>query len=135
MSGCLSVTLSPGPRLERRGKVWVTDKLMPEAQVGFVRWSRHLNPALALMPIKERFFFANQILDEYRAAAEVETDRLHCYLPCVAFQTPVTYTRALDHRTRGLVNVPISFLQERAIVAKKHVRDWIQKFSLPPAGQ
>ncbi|MBI29111.1 MAG: hypothetical protein CMI95_04355 [Pelagibacteraceae bacterium] len=60
------------------------------------------------MPLKERLIMAEELLNKYRNAEQVITTRLHCILPCRAFNTDSIFIHknyVNDPRFSGLKNI------------------------------
>ena len=60
------------------------------------------------IPLKERLNIAKNMLDKYRTAEQVITTRLHCILPCRAFNTEAIFIHKNynhDPRFEGLKDI------------------------------
>lgn len=79
--------------------------------------------------IESRLSIASKLLNEYRSAEEVKTDRLHCYLPCLSFNKKVTYHGVMDERTRSLVDLSSEALLEKARQSRNIVQKWVNQFT------
>lgn len=63
---------------------------------------------LKVLPVKERLIMAEDLLNKYRNAELVITTRLHCVLPCRAFNTNCIFIHknySDDPRFSGLKNI------------------------------
>ena len=63
---------------------------------------------LTSIPIKDRLIMAEELLNNYRTAEVVLTTRLHCILPCRAFNTNAIFIHKKyynDPRFQGLRNI------------------------------
>ena len=98
LSGCLTLTLRlPGER-KPGDEVILADvdaeiedtlrRMAPDAN--FVTITHRVDPAeYRTRSIRERFSAVESLLERYRGARCVITERLHCALPCLALGTPV----------------------------------------------
>lgn len=123
-SGCLTLTLE-NPSLIRNDKIYFVDpihnipmeemkrlisRIVPkhlQSEVEIIsHWDNRIIPDTPMSKLS----FAEQLLKKYATAKLVITSRLHCALPCIAFNTPVYFMdigyNALDDRNRfeGLLN-------------------------------
>lgn len=92
-SACVTLTLGTGTALPRHDYICAVD--LPEPVLDALRErarcrvvvTTHRDPAPA--PFAQRTRRAGRLLSLYAQARAVVTSRLHCALPCLAFQTPV----------------------------------------------
>lgn len=102
-SGCITLTLEREkflfPGSERKGGettqrqrkgIYFVDCKVPGVQGEELTHNFTLEEAHTLS-IEEKFKKAEGLLQRYATAEHVYTSRIHCYLPCVAFGTPVTF--------------------------------------------
>ncbi len=93
-SGCLTLTLERDPKLKRTNTIYLVD-LDDELTDHFLainkkarRLTHYIDiPATARVRRKK----AENLLHAYQTAQCVVTSRLHCFLPCLAFGTPVLF--------------------------------------------
>ena len=74
---------------------------------------------------------ANDLLNKYRNAKLVITSRLHCALPCRAFNTDVIFIHKnlnTDHRFSGLLEILNGNIDKIDYNTKKINRNIINKF-------
>jgi hypothetical protein len=92
-SACATLTLGTGTTLPRHDYICAVD--LPEPVLDALKQrarcrvvvTTHRDPAPA--PFAQRMRRAERLLSLYAQARAVVTSRLHCALPCLAFQTPV----------------------------------------------
>ncbi|MDY7230446.1 polysaccharide pyruvyl transferase family protein [Hyalangium rubrum] len=103
-SGCLTLTLKRKPEAVREDFIAAVD--LPAEIVEALR-KRTDRPILTLThddtvtaDVSERFTKAERLLDAYQRAHCVVTTRLHCALPCLAFETPVLLLDQSPDQTR-----------------------------------
>ncbi|HPG89301.1 MAG TPA: glycosyltransferase, partial [Hyphomicrobium sp.] len=121
-SGCPTLTLDNifGRKTEsgRSGQYFAAHKT--SNNVGASRKQMiHSDPAMPTWSKDRGLATAWDYLTAYANAADVETTLLHCYLPCRAMNTPVTFTNAhakTDTRFEGLIGITD---QNRTAVAAK----------------
>ncbi len=148
LSGCLTVLLndsglqsfggSPSFEAPAIEKIYVLDCLPPDAPISGpadvptqTKLIRHVDRQLAKINLKSRFEMASQLLKMYQKAKHVVTDRLHCYLPCTAFETCVQFVGDCDDvRCAGLVDQPRDTLIANASKAKQQIADFVALFSV-----
>lgn len=98
-SGCLTLTLRrpPGPAFERREILFVDPAL--DVRLLLEQVPEHLRDRVAVLghgagglaSPEQRLPVAAALLERYARAHLVVTSRLHCALPCLAFDTPVLF--------------------------------------------
>jgi Polysaccharide pyruvyl transferase len=104
LSGCLTMTLER-PKIERDESVIVLNDVSDDVSK-FVRkqTDKHIvstqHRAYWEKDIQKRFAEAERLLKLYAHASCVITNRLHCALPCLAFETPVLLLDAVHDRAR-----------------------------------
>ncbi|NBD12951.1 polysaccharide pyruvyl transferase family protein [Corallococcus silvisoli] len=103
-SGCLTLTLKRQPGREREdfiAAVDVSDEIVEALQKRTDRPIRRLTHDDAVtLDVAKRFAKAEGLLDTYQRAHSVVTTRLHCALPCLAFETPVLLIDQSPDQTR-----------------------------------
>jgi len=107
-SGCVTQTFQPA---EIHGKR--TDKSLRLAvdAIGQPRhgWRVvvHEDPLIKRRSRRQNLETAKSVLEQYAAAEQIETSRLHCFLPARALGAPVTFNprRASDARFDGLIDI------------------------------
>lgn len=105
-SGCLTLTLKNPFTYPKREKIYIVDahlsskvaypyggdhllsKFIPKHIRDQAEYIEHDIPKSMINDIHARQKYAKTLLDKYAQAKLVITSRLHCALPCVAFQTP-----------------------------------------------
>lgn len=96
-SGCMTLTLKR-PDVERTEEVFCVD-------VGPEYKGIHLTHETFEKDYHKRKQAALDLLNKYARAKKVITSRLHCYLPCIAFGTPVELVGYDKKRFDGLMDV------------------------------
>ena len=132
LSGCLTLTLQTN-QTKRDGSIYVVD--VPKA------FAEHIPPDVRprvrflghimgrRRPPKTwrwyRFMRARRLLECYASASLVITSRLHCALPCRAFNTPVVFApgRIDDPRFKGLLAFLNAYPIERLLAGEVAI-DW-----------
>ncbi len=98
LSGCMTLTLTLPGEAEKSDEVILTDvrddiALSLKESHPDIQWEQvthEVNPLVYReKPIEERFSEVEALLQKYRNAKCVITERLHCALPCLALGTPV----------------------------------------------
>jgi len=111
LSWCVTLTLEARPPASRKGVVFVDvagedEQRIPEEIVKNADRivGHHIDSS---MPLEERTKRAEELLEIYQRAELVVTCRLHAALPCVAFGTPVVFTKATfePYRWSGYENM------------------------------
>lgn len=131
ISGCLTLSLKPKNtnRLMRRKIYYVVDKLpLNVSKNPNIEHVNHIDFNLNKKNVGERLKIAENLLKKYRTAKYVITDRLHCYLPCVAYGTTVKYIGIKDIRTISLVDQKVDHLFKLNNIAQKNINQFIKKF-------
>ena len=109
-SGCLTLTLNKAPNIKRREfilAVGIDDEIYRKIK------SRTKRPVLSIdtmhstnLKRESRFAIAEYYLYLYQSAHCVITNRLHCMLPCLAFDTPVLAISGKEpKRLEGLIDL------------------------------
>ena len=70
-----------------------------------------------------RFQQAQDLLDKYKVAQKIYTQRLHCYLPCKAMGKDVTFVGKTDDRFGGLINLSDEEYKNMKLKIKNKVSD------------
>jgi hypothetical protein len=102
-SGCLTLTLEQDPAIEREDFIACVD--VPDRVLLTIR-QRTKRPLLVLTHedvfgrAEQRLTRARRLLDNYQRAFCVITSRLHCSMPCLAFETPVLLLDVAPDRYR-----------------------------------
>src|SRR5262245_49734247 len=107
-SGCLTLTLQRSPEFDQQDYILCVD--VPDECVSYIRRRTDrqmiLQTAMTFRDTRpvERFRSAQELLDIYQKAHCVVTTRLHCALPCLAYDVPVWLldTAPDQERFRGL---------------------------------
>lgn len=116
-SGCLTLTLLPNPSIKTQDYILAVD--VSEAILKKIIKSTH-RKVLVLnternrnLTYEEKMVLAEYWLSMYQSAHLVVTTRLHCMLPCLAFNTPVYAIKKNDlRRFGGLINLVNSFSED-----------------------
>jgi hypothetical protein len=89
----------------------------------------HVNKTIT---IEKQFEEAQKLLDSYSRAKFVITSRLHCALPCLAFNTPVIFVHSnlKDPRFKGFLQHMICYSPEE-FKKKCHEINWDTPFENP----
>ena len=112
-SGCLTATLSlAAPSQKREGSIYVD--AFPPRDIDPPVVVSHETETTRLSGFSFNIKEALRLLKTYATAAHVTTSRLHCYLPCRALGTPVTFVphNAGNRRFDGLVDLDASQLDQ-----------------------
>ncbi len=108
-SGCLTLTLTNDMKDKRNDEILIVDvthdqlHYIPEYIKKKAIYLTHL--VKDVLPHVEKMKLAQNLLNRYKCARLVITSRLHCCLPCLAFETPVYFLHAkalTDARFLGL---------------------------------
>lgn len=113
-SGCLTLTLDLPVSGKRSGYLMVDSENTETAENAEV--VEHNIPRYRQLQFSDAIQTALDLLHRYAGAEHVTTSRLHCYLPCRALGTPVTFVPGnfSDRRFDGLDDpAPSSALQIR----------------------
>ena len=131
-SGCLTLNLK-NKFTERNDLIYYSTNFKPEIKDTNTKYIYH-GGQFNKNSIKERLNIAqHHYLEKYMTAKKVYTDRLHCYMPCLAFGTDVTFLSPYANseiRFVGLINEKKEILIDRLNEAKKHINDFIIKFKI-----
>lgn len=107
-SGCLTLTLeNPYQELDREEIIYAVD--IDQECVDYIKENAnchvvvlsHICRFLPLMNESQKLLYAEQILEKYRKAKCVITQRFHAAMPCLALETPVLYIGAKGPRFGG----------------------------------
>ncbi|BDD40577.1 MULTISPECIES: polysaccharide pyruvyl transferase family protein [Streptococcus] len=122
-SGCLTLTLQRDPEIEKKGFILAVD--VPKNVVEKMRETTNreiIELTVYHFPFlenEERFAVAEYMLALYQSAHAVVTTRLHCFLPSLAFETPVLLIKDSEKyepaRYGGLDVLPHSLTDEEYI--------------------
>ena len=125
LSACLTLGLRlPGKAPLRTGEPIYSVKKSREPK-GTTRVLSHITREKS---VPKRFQLARELLVKYWSATSVVTDRLHCYLPCTALDTPVRYIGPKDYRTNDyLVKPGLRFSKHNADV-RKRITEFVERF-------
>lgn len=114
-SGCLTLTLKR-PNIKRTDNVYCVDC---EGD------GIHLTHETNEKDYFKRKEIALGLLEKYAGAKKVVTSRLHCYLPCRAFGTPVEYVGVLNKRTESLIGLSDAEIISLNLNNRKIINDFI----------
>jgi hypothetical protein len=76
------------------------------------------------MFVEQQWFKALRCMETYRKAERVHTSRLHVFLPCLAFGTPVRFVGPVDKRTSILKELDIP----HGKLVTRDVSKWKERF-------
>lgn len=128
-SCCLTLTLR-APKRKRTDKIVFVDT--PAALESLVppEWRTRILNLTHHQPEPRgpwgRLYLAQSFLDIYSTAQVVVTSRLHCALPCLAFDTPVVFIPpdVLDVRFSGIKDLFMHFYDFDSLMSGETVIDW-----------
>lgn len=111
-SGCLTLTLvNPYSDSDRRNIIYAVDiddscyrYLKKNATCKVIRVT-HIFQFPPNTTEEERMRVANKLLERYRKAKCVITQRFHASMPCLAFNTPVLFLGPTDSRFKGNIEL------------------------------
>lgn len=110
-SGCLTLTLDNPYKNKREDIIYAVD--ISKECANYIRSKTkskvveitHAVPHEIAHDHAARLRYAESLLNKYRKAKCVVTARLHCTMPCLAFETPVLFFGAPGGRFDGLANL------------------------------
>lgn len=92
-SGCITLTLQKDPEIKKQDFILAVDVPKPVVEKMRESTDREIIELTVYhapyLETKERFFVAEYILALYQSAHAIVTTRLHCFMPSLAFETPV----------------------------------------------
>ena len=124
LSGCLTLGLRSGLKGGSIGKIYSVRK-HPKGTRNFSH-DHKLDPAT----IGARFEHARKLISVYARASEVVTDRLHCYLPCIALRVPVKYVGKIDARTQDYITNPGLKFRANNEDVKRRISEFVNGFEV-----
>lgn len=108
LSGCLTLCFDETDKnLKRQDRTYVVDVKLKDSHENSIHIT-HIHETLNGQTNQQRFWRAQALLDLYREAELVITCRLHCLLPCRAFNTNTKFVHrdyASDPRFKGLEDI------------------------------
>ena len=118
ISGCMTLTLVNNTDVKSDKKYCAT-----RTKITDMEHINHDTSYIARLSLKDKIMFAQNLLNNYMTALSVTTDRLHCYLPCMAFKTPVNFIgNKNDPRMVSLIDGPLDQYKD---VLLDNVSKWI----------
>lgn len=110
-SGCLTLTLDNPYKDQREDVIYAVD--ISKECANYIRSKTksrvieitHAVPSEIARDHEARLRYAEMLLNKYRKAKCVVTSRLHCTMPCLAFETPVLFFGAPGGRFDGLADL------------------------------
>ena len=123
LSGCLTLGLSLPARLRNKTTIYSVRKV-PKGVTAV------MSHKTALTDVRARFAQARTTLNKYMTAAGVVTDRLHCYLPCVALGIPVKYVGTDDVRTHDYLVKPKIKFHNNNVDVRARIRKFTERFEV-----
>jgi hypothetical protein len=93
----------------------------------------HIDKNIPKRSIASRLEATQKLLTKYSTAQKIITDRLHCYMPCMAFSTPVHFTGPeQDDRCVGLIGKSRAELLGHYHQAVRQVHRQLAHYTLKP---
>ena len=108
LSGCLSLCFDEVDKTsKKRDCTYIVDVPLMDSLKNSIHLT-HIHPHLNGQTNQQRFWRAEALLDLYREAELVITSRLHCLLPCRAFNANAKFIHSsyhIDPRFQGLTDI------------------------------